>query len=210
MNKYSVIIPTLWQSPRIHKLLSDLIASENVDEIILIDNSGKFFEYYEALDKVKLVQPKENLYIAASWNLGVELSKNEYIAVVNDDVNFNPIIFQLVGDNVEGIVGQATGNYYNNYTEMPFIAPLVQTRPWGWASFFMLQKKYWQPIPEELRIWYNDDWIVRINSNPKWVLHNFSVQTEMSSTIGEGKFEDIKLQDREHWDTILQKHYSNK
>lgn len=209
MNKYSVIIPTLWESNRLHKLLSDLIECPFVDEIILIDNAGKYHEHYQTeLEKVKLVEPKENLYIAGSWNLGVELSKNENIAIINDDVNFNPMIFQS-SSNIDGIVGQASGNYHNFYTESPFISPLVRTRPWGWASFFMLQKKYWIPIPEQLKIWYNDDWIVQINPHPKWVLHNFAVQSEMSATIGEGKFEDIKAQDREHWHQILYNHHTN-
>ena len=56
MDKYTIVIPTLWKSNRINKLLFDLIKCEYVDEIILIDNGGKFFEYFEALDKVKLVQ----------------------------------------------------------------------------------------------------------------------------------------------------------
>ena len=37
---YSIVIPTLWKSPRIHKLLFDLIECNSVDEIILIDNNN--------------------------------------------------------------------------------------------------------------------------------------------------------------------------
>ena len=44
--KFSIIIPTLWKSERIHQLLLDLIKCEFVDEIILIDNANKFFDYY--------------------------------------------------------------------------------------------------------------------------------------------------------------------
>jgi len=72
------------------------------------------------------------------------------------------------------------------------------------------KKKYWWPIPDQLRIWYNDDFIVQINPNPKFVLHNFTVQTEMSTTIGEGKFEDVKLQDRIEWEKIKNKQYETK
>jgi glycosyltransferase involved in cell wall biosynthesis len=203
MDKYSVIIPTLWKSNRIGKLLFSLIECEFVDEIILIDNAGKFFEYFEALDKVKLVQVEENIYVNPAWNLGVKIAKNNCIAILNDDINFNPNIFEITTD-IEGIVGQASDNYHKEYEENPYITTLVGTRPWGWASFFITQKKYWLPIPEQLRIWYNDDWIVQINPNPKWILHNFTVKTEMSTTIGEGKFEDVKQQDREYWLKILE------
>ena len=88
--KYSIIIPTLWKSNRIHKLLRDLIKCQFVDEIILIDNAGKFFEYYEALDKVKLVQAGENIYVNPAWNLGIKIAKNNCVAILNDDINFNP------------------------------------------------------------------------------------------------------------------------
>jgi glycosyltransferase involved in cell wall biosynthesis len=120
MNKFSVIIPTLWKSNRIHQLLKDLISSEFVDEIILIDNAGKYFEYYEALDKVKLIQVKENIYVSPAWNLGVEIAKNEHIAICNDDINFNPNIFKLfLVNEVEGIVGQSSDNYNKPYDEIP-------------------------------------------------------------------------------------------
>ncbi len=209
MKKYSVIIPTLWQSLRLYKLLFDLIGSDFVDEIILIDNAAKFSKNLPPLDKVKLVQPKQNLYIATSWNFGVELARNEHIAICNDDVNFNPNIFGITTE-IEGIMGQASDNYHKEYEENPYVTPLVGTRPWGWASFLITKKKQWWPIPDQLRIWYNDDFIVQINPNPKFVLHNFTVQTEMSTTIGEGKFEDVKLQDRIEWEKIKNKQYETK
>ena len=37
--KYTIVIPTLWKSNRIHTLLKSLIECDYVDEIILIDNS---------------------------------------------------------------------------------------------------------------------------------------------------------------------------
>jgi hypothetical protein len=61
---YSIVIPTLWKSPRIHKLFSDLISCNNVGEIILIDNNNKFFETYKSLDKVKLIQPENFPYLS--------------------------------------------------------------------------------------------------------------------------------------------------
>ena len=108
MDKFSIVIPTLWKSNRIGKLLFSLIECEFVDEIILIDNAGKFFENFEALDKVKLVQVKENIYVNPAWNLGVKIAKNNCIAILNDDINFNPNIFEVITEDILnqfGIIG---------------------------------------------------------------------------------------------------------
>lgn len=206
MNKFSVIIPTLWKSNRIHQLLGDLISSEFVDEIILIDNADKYFEYYEALDKVKLIQVKENMYVSPAWNLGVEIAKNEHIAICNDDINFNPNLFALfLHNDIEGIVGQSSNNYNNSYDEIPGLAKLEGTRPWGWGSLILTQKKYWIPIPEELKVWYNDDFMTEINPCPKWVLHNFTILTEMSTTSDLPEFNQIKENDKIEWQKIKNK-----
>jgi hypothetical protein len=200
---FSIIIPTLWKSNRIHQLLRDLISCEFVDEIILIDNAGKYFEYYEALDKVKLIQVKENIYVSPAWNLGVEIAKNEHIAICNDDINFNPNIFKLfLVNEVEGIVGQSSDNYNKAYDEIPRLSKLQGIRPWGWGSLILTQKKYWIPIPEQLKVWYNDDFMIQINPCSKWVLHNFTILTEMSTTSDLVEFNPIKENDRIEWEKI--------
>lgn len=208
MSKYSVIIPTLWKSNRIHQLLKDLIDSEFVDEIILIDNASKYNEYYEVLDKVKLVQVEENIYVSPAWNLGVEIAKNEHIAICNDDVNFNPNVFELFLQNeIEGIVGQSSQNYNRNYNDVPFLTQLNGIRPWGWGSLIITQKKYWIPIPDQLKVWYNDDFMTEINPHPKWILNEFTIVTEMSTTSDLAEFNPIKEQDKIEWEKIKNKQY---
>ena len=160
MVKYSVIIPTLWKSNRIHKLLSDLIKCQYVDEIILIDNAGKFFEYYEALDKVKLVQVEENIYVNPAWNLGIKIAKNDLIALVNDDINFDANIFGVIDENVLnqfGIVGMGEDNYKEQIDDSkgPYLdvwKPGVND--WGWGCMILLDKKNWIDIQEDIKIWY--------------------------------------------------------
>ncbi len=147
MDKYSVIIPTLWKSNRIHKLLWDLIKCEFVDEIILIDNASKYFEYYEALDKVKLVQTSENIYVNPAWNLGIKIAKNNNIALLNDDINFDPNIFGLINSETlsnYGIIGMGEGNYKGPIDEErgPYIDKWNPgINDWGWGCFVMFHKK---------------------------------------------------------------------
>ncbi len=199
MEKYSVVIPTLWKSNRIGKLLFDLIKCEFVDEIILIDNAGKFFENFEALDKVKLVQVEENMYVNPSWNLGVMVAKNDSIALVNDDINFNPNIFGVITKEIlseYGIIGQSEFNYKGKNSDEPILEKWTgKVRDWGWGCLIMFDKKNWIDIPENIKIWYGDDFIFKCNPAPKSTMKNFNIETEMSTTSDEPIWDDIKKED---------------
>lgn len=209
MVKYSVVIPTLWKSNRIHKLLRDLIGCEFVDEIILIDNAGKFFEYYEALDRVKLVQVEENIYVNPAWNLGIKIAKNHLIALINDDINFDTNLFGVIDENVLnefGIVGMGEGNYKDEIDESkgPYLdvwQPGVND--WGWGCMILLNKKNWIDIPEDIKIWYGDNIIKDVNPSPKACLRNFKVETEMSTTSDEKEWDDVKKKDYENFINYL-------
>lgn len=200
--KYSIIIPTLWKSNRISKLLFDLIKCEFVDEIILIDNNSKFYEHFESLDKVKLVQPTKNIYVNPAWNLGVEMATNMHIAVLNDDINFDPNIFGLINTEVFsefGIIGMGEGNYKNPIDEErgPYIdkwKPGIDD--WGWGCMIMFHKSDWMVIPENIKIWYGDNFIKDVNPSPKGILRNFKVETEMSTTSDETQWDVVKKQDQ--------------
>jgi hypothetical protein len=202
MDKYSVIIPTLWQSNRIHKLLRDLIKCQFVDEIILIDNAGKYFEYYEALDKVKLVQVEENIYVNPAWNLGIKIAKNDLVALINDDINFDTNIFGAIDTNVLdtfGIIGMGEENYKEQMDETkgPYL-DIWKTgvNDWGWGCFIMLNKKDWIDIPDNIKIWYGDNFIKDVNPAPKSCLRNFKVETEMSTTSDGDEWNDRKKEDQ--------------
>jgi hypothetical protein len=209
MIKYSVIIPTLWKSNRIHTLLFDLIKCQYVDEIILIDNAGNFFEYYEALDKVKLVQVEENIYVNPAWNLGIKIAKNNLVALVNDDINFDTNIFGVIDENILnqfGIVGMGEGNYKEEIDETkgPYLdvwQPGVND--WGWGCMILLDKKNWIDIPEDIKIWYGDNIIKDVNPSPKACLRNFKVETEMSTTSDEKEWDAVKKKDYENFISYL-------
>lgn len=208
MKKYSVVIPTLWKSNRIGKLLFDLIKCEFVDEIILIDNGGKFFEHFEALDKVKLVQVEENIYVNPAWNLGVKLASNESIALVNDDINFNPNIFGVITNDIllqYGIIGQSEFNYKGNNSDEPILEVWNgKVRDWGWGCLIMFDKTNWIDIPDDIKIWYGDDYIFKCNPSPKATMKNFNIETEMSTTSDEPIWDERKRNDYTNFIKYLQ------
>lgn len=209
MIKYSIIIPTLWKSDRTKKLIEDLRECEYVDEIIIIDNTSpdEMDMFHEP--KTRLVSKGENIYVNPAWNWGIELANNECIALVNDDINFDPNIFGVITENTlmyAGIIGMGEGNYKEPIDEErgPYIdmwKPGVND--WGWGCMILLKKAHWKPIPNEIKIWYGDNFIKDVNPVAKGCLRNFKVDTEMSTTSDEKEWDEIKKQDYEYFINYL-------
>ena len=207
MNEYTIVIPTLWKSPRIHKLLEDLIKCASVAEIILIDNSSEFYNHYTELEKVRVIQPGENIYVNPAWNLGVREAKHNSIALVSDDTNFDPMIFDALGESqlkTLGIIGMHGDNFNSTgFEEQPQIQLLRGDRPWGWGCLLIFHKSYWLPIPEDIKVWYGDDFIITVNPSRKYVLHNYIIDTEMSTTVDEPQFTTRKGMDGNNWIKLI-------
>ena len=203
MDKYTIVIPTLWKSNRTQKLLSDLEACEWVDEIILIDNTLSYASD-NTKGKIRTISYGENIYVNPAWNVGVELAKNECIALCNDDINFDANIFGAITQNVLGswgIVGMGEGNYKSlNIEGEPRLTEWMPgINDWGWGCLILLLKKHWKPIPNGINVWYGDNFIKDCNSIPKACLRNFRIDTEMSTTSDEKEWDEVKRNDLQNW-----------
>jgi len=172
MGKFTAVIPTLWESKRIHSLLNSLVACSYVDEIILIDNNNRYSEFYEEMKKVKVFSPSFNIYVNPAWNYGVKYARNKSIALINDDIKFDTRIFERFSNEVElkhkGFIGMSSENYEEGVEYNPTL------EPWrgevvlnGWGCLILFNKDHWLPIPEELKIWYGDNFIRNIQDGIK-------------------------------------------
>jgi hypothetical protein len=199
MNKYTVIIPTLWKSNRTEQLIRDLNECEFVDEIIIIDNTNTD-EWDRTYRKIRTVSKGENIYVNPAWNWGIELAKNECIALCNDDINFDPNIFGVITKDILlefGIIGQSEFNYKGKNSDEPILEKWNgKVRDWGWGCLIMFDKKNWIEIPDDIKIWYGDDYIFKCNLAQKSTLKNFNIETEMSTTSDEHIWNERKEQDK--------------
>lgn len=203
--KYSVVIPTLWKSSRIHILLKSLIECEYVDEIILIDNSREFKNYYDTLKKVRVVSPLVNIYVNPAWNYGVKFSKNNFIALINDDITFDTKIFgKLSEDSLKeyGFIGMYEKNYEisnNSETNWIFENWHPNMHPHGWGCFILFHKDNWIPIPDEIKIWFGDNFMREVNPAKKMILKGFKIDTEMSTTSVDTMWDSVKKEDTKYY-----------
>lgn len=157
---YTIIIPTLWKCSRLLQTLNELNECEYVGEIILIDNTSND-KPIEGLDKLNHILEGHNTYVTAPWNKGARLAKYDKLLILNDDTWFDWNILNALSDYITpqiGMVGISKEGYLRDETENLSLIPIEQ-RPLAYACAFFIHKGSFIPIPEEFKIYCNDDWL---------------------------------------------------
>ena len=222
MSKVSAIIPTLWKAKEFTDHLVDvLVEDKSVGEIIIIDNAPTDFFYDNK--KVVTLKQEENIYVNPSWNLGVEESDYDKFIIFNDDIiipyNF---VFQLeylltedkgiVGIDARGVI-QVESFSRNNITFLDREVTLksIVNRNWGFGIAFDGHRKSYHKIPENIRVWFGDDYLVQMNKELgkiNYVVDDLPIFTKMSATSDLEEFNVIKDIDRLMYDRFVQGHGS--
>jgi hypothetical protein len=206
MSKVSAIIPTLWKAKEFTDHLVDvLIEDKSVGEIIIIDNAPADFSYDN--EKVVMLRQEENLYVNPSWNLGVEEADYDKFIILNDDIiipyNF---VFELESMLTpdKGIVGidAASVIKVDNFSSknITFLDRKIDLKPikersWGFGITLAGHHNSYYKIPENIRIWYGDDYLVQMNNKKgrvNYVIDDIPIFTMMSVTSDLEKFNEIK------------------
>lgn len=223
---YSVIIPTIWfqNLKDFREVLEDLNSSNFILEIILIDNDPEFDKKVKksilsGINKLKHVKMSENIFVNPAWNKGVELSKSDWIVILNDDFWSNPQVSLIIDwhskqENKENSLfgihshcypsfGDVTG-YKDNFNDGSFrtitLPPIETTQEGlglGWGCLLILNKKNWKTIPDELKIWCGDDFIYENWPNNNIFSMKNILATEYSQTNDKSNSEMISIREND-------------
>ena len=219
MNKVSAIIPTLWRAKEFTDHLVDVLAEDkSVGEIIIIDNAPTDFFYDN--EKVVTLKQQENLYVNPSWNLGVEESDYDKFIILNDDIiipyNF---VFQLerwltkdsgvIGIEARSVIKVEDCSSKNiTFLDRKIELKSIANRDWGFGIVMAGHKKSYHKIPENIRIWYGDDYLVQMNNEQgkvNYVIDDVPIFTRMSTTSDAHEFNEIKNVDTLMYDRIIKR-----
>ena len=223
MNKVSAIIPTLWKAKEFTDHLVDvLIEDESVGEIIIIDNAPADFSYDN--EKVVMLRQEENLYVNPSWNLGVEKSFYDKFIIFNDDIII-PYIFVselesmltpdkgIIGIDERGVIKIPHFNSKNiTFLDRKIDLKPLKKRGWGFGITLAGHRKSYYKIPENIRIWYGDDYLVHMNNKKgkiNYVIDDIPIFTMMSTTSDMEEFNEIKNIDNLMYDRFGKKKGKN-
>jgi GT2 family glycosyltransferase len=211
--KFSVIIPTMFRCLDVtSKLLKNLYEDDSVAEVIIINNSTDTdIPDIPISLKLKIYNQGKNIFVNPAWNLGVSLSTQEYVAILNDDITIPDGIFSQMHyvdfDNI-GVVGAYHPLIQEMETPQRFTVKDFQVSPipircWGFGIIMVMAKKNYPEIPDDLLIWAGDDYIFHENrrSGRANGVFIFPIQTKMSTTSNDPIFDKIKNADAVIYDT---------
>lgn len=184
------------------QLVEKLSACTGVGEIIIIDND-RASSRLEELNPSKLVPlpQAQNIWVNPAWNLGVQASRYGALAVLNDDILFEPdAVFETAIK-----PGQAIGLGLSCYDENPIGPVRIEPSPehtFGWGCAIFLRKESWYTVPNGLKIWYGDNWIRR-NARESMQIEGLRVQTKMSETSNSPEFHYLIDEEVQNWNSLV-------
>ena len=217
MSKVSAIIPTLWKAKEfLDHLVDVLIEDKSVGEIIIIDNAHADFSYDN--EKVVTLRQEENIYVNPSWNLGIEESEYDKFIILNDDIiipyNFISQLEYLLTED-KGVVGIDKKSVIKEdsfkdesvtFLDRKIALKPLNDRTWGFGIVIAGHKKSYYKVPENIRIWYGDDFLFNMNNHNydhTYVIDNVPIFTKMSTTSDLEEFNEIKEVDKLMYDRTV-------
>lgn len=203
--KFSVVIPTLQRSELLPQVVNLCDSHPLVGEVIIINNEQKPLEFDSPT--VRVVNLEQNIFVNPAWNMGVSLARHDLIALVNDDVLFDPCSFDLaesaLNQNFFGIIGPDKTCFFN-----PIGSPRIRIARFSPASsmfgtFMCMRRENYEKIPDDIKIWGGDDFLILSQAKPPGVLVGVKFETEMSTTSGSEEFQALRLEEYEAAHRVL-------
>ena len=182
---YSVIIPTMWKCNRFQQTLRELSSHELVGEIILIDNTPNDLKI--ELPKLIHILEGKNTYVTAPWNKGAAMAKYDKLLILNDDIwmdwNILNILEPYITEQI-GLIGLDEIEYNVQPNKEVGLEP-IEHRHGGWGCAIFVHKENYTPIPEEMKVWGQDDWLfvkARNRRKQNYKLVGYRIDGELSVT----------------------------
>ena len=158
------------------------------------------------------------MYVNPSWNVGIEESDYDKFIILNDDIiipyNFVSSLEGLLTED-KGVIGIdskaviAIDGFTNEnitFLDRKITLKSIRMRDWGFGIVIAGNKKSYHEIPENIRIWHGDDYLVQLNNEvakTSYVIDNVPIFTKMSTTSDLPEFEEIKNIDALMYDRFI-------
>ena len=196
VEKYSIVVPSMWRArDQFVKFVDQLCQHPAVDEIIIIDNAHDHTPPELQHEKIHIFDFDGNIYVNPAWNFGVEISRNDRICIVNDDVTFDLDLFerlQYLISPAAGVFGLCPGVAEFNQPAVTGgaidIVPWTDQHTYGFGCLMFLHKQSWQPIPKGLDIYFGDnylfDWQLSLGKT-NYLITNLNFYTPFAVTTSD-------------------------
>lgn len=213
MNKFTVIIPTIWRGAKLPDLLKKMYECGQIGEVILINNAKDKTPNFERHEKLIYVEPNQNIFVNPAWNMGVRLAKYDYIINTQDDLLFevNDLVgfinyVEQSGFNLKdlGIIGMHFDNFELKESSEMELVNFENGKGAGWACCLIYHKENWKPIPENIKIYFGDNFL-QMSVRPILQIKGLPVETIMSTSADTNIdwVKDVTDNDTKEWHKLL-------
>lgn len=155
----SVIIPTMWKCEFFPNFLSDLVLSELINEVIIIDNDPQSATELPNNPKITLLNFGRNIFVNPAWNVGVSYSTSPIVCLANDDIIFDLRVFDKIAEQMQCHHG-LYGLKVNHQTDGDLrFDPYFADDLFGYGQLMFVWKKNWIDIPPNINVYYGDNFL---------------------------------------------------
>jgi len=196
----TVILPTMFIPNDVEDKIKELCQHELIGEIIIIDNTDDGYELNYEHYKIKHIKEYQNIFVNPAWNKGYKLAKYDKLLFLNDDIYFDFKIIDLVYDHItedKGIIGLGRTCY--DYFGGEFKIQPINELKTGFGCLFFIHKKSYKEIPDDLKIWYGDDWLLYKSGKQPYEIMNWKVWGDFSQTTVKINVNHIIQNDEHNW-----------
>lgn len=156
----------MWKFEPFCDFLEDLTHHDMIGEIIIIDNNHSERPNHAVLSnsKIKLLNFYRNTYVNEAWNKGVKEAKYDRLCFCNDDIIFDPRVFNKAYSYITpelGIMGVSVAPWQEYITD-----GLIRIKnyelgdgQWGFSLCFFMHKSRYEPVPEKLKLFFGDNFV---------------------------------------------------
>jgi glycosyltransferase involved in cell wall biosynthesis len=158
----TIVIPTMWKAPELTRDFFRLLSESSFYfELIVVNNSPESTpEWFRTMvhdEKVTFEIKCKNIFVNPAWNLGVNIAKTEFVALVNDDICFDPdnLYFALTHlRHFGGVVGIDSISF-KIQSPNTRISQSIDIQG-GWATMMLFHRSAYRTIPDPIKIWCGD------------------------------------------------------
>ena len=141
----------------------------------------------------------ENIYVNPAWNLGTKIAKNEIVALLQDDTFFKTDFLESIVVDDDCLIGVDRKNFPPFQVEYDPKIIECHERDWGYATILIYKKSSYVEIPEDLKIWFGDDYLFR-KFKCRLSILGLPMETKMSVTSMLPSFNDVRNQDEKNYE----------
>lgn len=187
-NKFSIIIPTMWLSEYLIKMIDIYNRCDLIDDIIIIDNAPNRRVKLTS-KKLNIVTKGSNIYVNPAWNWGVSLAKNDNIVIINDDLLFNENDFIKLLNQSAIILkdNMVIGPNENCFNQMGLVIDELKitevNKPfnYGFGTCMIMKSSSYTIIPDDILIFHGD--VIQHKTNTTFLFSGIEIKTPMSVTL---------------------------